>query len=475
MPRKLIIISYRLPYKFNVSGGELKVVSSSGGLATALLSFFERVKLEESQFDSFHWVGISDISKKKFEQVSSEAPIHDNGLTLHPVFIEGQDSDHFYNGFCNSVLWPLFHYFPSYVVYEQQYFDAYVRANEKMKDAILALYAPGDVVWVHDYHFMLLPALLRAAQPAITIGFFLHIPFPSFELFRILPKPWRMGILEGILGANVVGFHTDDYVHYFKESVERMLKLTDDENGRFNFNGHITQVKEFPISIDVEKFQEACALSVVKKDVQKIRARFGNSKLILSVDRLDYTKAIINRLESFELFLQQNPDYKEKVTYILLLVPSRDTIQKYRDNKREVETLIGRINGLYGSISWTPLIYQYRSVDFKKLTALYNASDIALIAPVRDGMNLVAKEFIACRTDLSGVLILSETAGCSSELPDAILVNPNDRHEIANSILQAVLQPMHEQQARMRTMQEHIRQHDVKRWVSEFMQQLLKP
>ena len=473
MPGKLIIVSYRLPYRFSITRGKLKVSPSSGGLATALHSFLDTQKIQEDNFDSFHWVGVSDIGKRSFEKGSPTPFVKDNGLTLHPIFIEGRDSDLFYNGFCNSVLWPLFHYFPSYVIYDQHFFEAYQRANQIMCKKIVELYSPGDVIWVHDYHFMLLPGLLQRELPGSAIGFFLHIPFPAFELFRILPKPWRIGILRGLLGADVVGFHTNDYVLHFRESIQRMLQYEMDNDRVIAFDERDVTIKSFPISIDFEKFQTTCSLPAVKNEVKKIRNRFGSNKLILSVDRLDYAKAIINRLESFELFLQQNPKYKEQVTYILLLVPSRDSILKYKENKREVETLISRINGMHSTLNWTPIIYQYRSLEFRKLVALYNACDIALIAPVRDGMNLVAKEYVACRTDLSGVLILSETAGCASELKEAIQVNPNDRLEIANSILSAVLQPIAEQRLAMSKMQNHLKEHNVSKWVKGFMQNLV--
>lgn len=474
MRGKLIVVSYRLPFRFSVTNGNLKITSSAGGLATALHSFFEKEKAEVAQFTSFHWVGVCDISKKKFEKISEQSFITNHDLVLHPVFIDGHDNDLFYNGFCNSVLWPLFHYFPSYVVHEQNFFDAYQRANQVMAEKIWQLYEPGDTIWIHDYHFMLLPQLLRQKLPAANIGFFLHIPFPAFEIFRILPKPWCIGILEGLLGSSVVGFHTIDYTTHFRNSIYRMLQCSTSYDGITNYDEREILIKSFPISIDFEKFNDASANAAIKREVKKIKNRFGQSKLILSVDRLDYTKAIINRLESFETFLTKHANYREKVTYILLLVPSRDTISKYRENKREVEILISRINGMLGSLTWTPIIYQYRSLDFKRLVALYAACDIALIAPVRDGMNLVAKEYVASRSDLSGVLILSETAGAANELHEAILVNPNDRHEIADSILHAVSQPLDDQKKRIGAMQNHLRQHDVHRWVTDFMNALLQ-
>jgi trehalose 6-phosphate synthase/phosphatase len=471
MPAKLIIASYRLPHRLSVVSGKLRVTPSSGGLATALYSFLKNENTDQ-HFESFHWVGVADVPKKKFERVSSSDHIIDDDLVLHPVFLEGRYNELFYNGFCNAVLWPLFHYFPSYVIYDQHFFDAYESANRVVADQIAEMYTPGDVIWIHDYHFMLLPKLLRERLPEATIGFFLHIPFPSFELFRILPKKWRLGILEGLLGANVVGFHTVDYVHHFSESVQRMLNLQANKNGLVLPDGREVLVKEFPISIDFAKFQETSLQSGVKREVKKIRNRFGNCKLILSVDRLDYTKAIINRLESFEFFLSQNPEYKEKVAYLLLLVPTRDGVLKYKENKKEVEMLISRINGTYGSLSWTPIIYQYRSVDFKKLVTLYSASDVALVVPVRDGMNLVAKEYIASRSATNGVLILSETAGCANELKEAILVNPNDRHEVADSILEALQQPLSEQRTCIGKMQSHLKRHGIRQWATGFIQKL---
>jgi trehalose 6-phosphate synthase/phosphatase len=444
--------------------GKLVFKRSTGGLATALGSFLEKEAHESGQ-EAARWVGVSDISEEKYRKAKGSPS---DMATLLPVFLETRTGDLFYNGFCNSVLWPLFHYFPSYVVYDDDYFTAYRKANQVVADEIVSNYREGDFVWIHDYHFMLLPGMLRRRIPEANIGFFLHIPFPSFELFRILPRSWQREIMSGLMGADVVGFHTSDYTSHFRETLSRTLGVKTTAEG-VSYQGREVKVNHFPISIDIQRFSQTAQLPAVRREVIKIRERFQSSKLILSVDRLDYTKAIINRLESFELFLKLYPKFREKATYILLLVPTRDSILKYKENKLVVETTISRINGMFGTLTWTPIIYQYRSLDFQKLVALYSASHIALITPVRDGMNLVAKEFVASRTNSDGVLILSDTAGCASELRQAIIVNPNDRHEIAEAIRAALSQSPEEQVERIRAMQKHLRAHDVRRWVEEFL------
>lgn len=464
MSKRLILVSYRLPVRFAVTKGKLQSKKSTGGLASALRSL---VETDDSTLSTL-WAGICDIREESFQRAVTEAGSDPVPSGLAPIFLNNQERDLFYNGFCNSVLWPLFHYFPSYVVYDESFFAAYTHANQVVADRIAAEYREGDVIWVHDYHFMLLPGLLRERIPHAVIGFFLHIPFPSYELFRILPRHWQREILTGLMGADVVGFHTVDYVTHFLESLRHTLDVVPSTDGVL-YRGHRVTVRDFPISIDVEKFQRMASSPSLRKEVSKIRERFRNTKIILSVDRLDYSKAIINRLESFEWFLKENPQFREKATYILLLVPTRDTIPRYRENKLQVETLIGRINGLYGTLMWTPIIYQHRSLELRKLVALYSASHIALITPLRDGMNLVAKEFVASRPDSDGVLVLSDTAGCAVELPEAIIVNPNDRHEIANALLKAMLLPKEEQFSRMQRMQAQLRSHNVHQWVAEFV------
>lgn len=446
----------------------LSVTPSVGGLATALRSYFELAS--HGEFDSLHWVGISDISRTVFERASTLHLVEKDNVVMHPVFLPTQAKERFYDGFCNSIIWPLFQYFPSFVIYKQEFFDEYVRANELLAAQIQEIFEPGDTVWVHDYHWMLLPELVRGRIESAKIGFFLHIPFPSFELFRMLPKAWGERIARGLAGADVIGFQTADFASYYVDSLRRILPGITFQDDVLTVNGRSSVVKEFPISIDFEKYHAIAASRQIRSAVTKIRHRLTAHKLILSVDRLDYTKAIFSRLESFELFLEKNPDMREKVSYLLLLVPSRETILKYKENKQNVDALISRINGLYGTIGWTPIVYMYKSVDQKRLVSLYAAADIALVVPARDGMNLVAKEYVASRPDGDGVLILSDTAGAAEELREAVLVNSNDRQEIADSIREGLKMPKAEQRRRMARMQEHVREHGVLAWATEFLE-----
>ncbi len=462
---KLISISYRLPYRFSVSHGRLVTSPSAGGLATALTSYFDRSVEQAERFESLHWIGVSDISKKIFDKVGESGVVERGEIKMHPIFITSQSKENFYDGFCNSVLWPLFLYFPSYVVYKKIYFDEYIKANQLMLEKIRRIYAPGDTIWIHDYHWMLLPSLLREALPDANIGFFLHIPFPSYELYRLLPKPWRVHLLLGLLGADVIGFQTSDFAKCFREAINYLLPVP-----RKDVMGEeYPTISSFPISIDFEKFNQASELPQVRRSAKRIRKKLNVEKIIISVDRLDYTKAIFSRLQGFELFLEQNAEFRERVSYILLMVPTRESILKYKENKLNVEALISRINGKYGTIGWTPIVYQYRTMDFKQLVALYGAADIAMVVPYRDGMNLVAKEFVASRPHEDGVLILSETAGAASELDDAILVNANDTGEIADAILEALSMPVDAQHVRIRRMQRKIRENNVHQWAGKFL------
>jgi trehalose 6-phosphate synthase/phosphatase len=304
------------------------------------------------------------------------------------------------------------------------------------------------------------------------MGFFLHIPFPQFEIFRLIPGKWRRGILEGLLGADVIGFHTHDYSEYFLRCVQRILGY-EHRMGQLTIGGRLVKVGAFPMGIDFKKFYEAADLTEVQKEKEELERRLGDSKIVLSVDRQDYSKGILHRLQGFEAMLETHPQWRGKVTLIMLVVPSRIGIADYEGMKKRIEELVGKINGRFGTISWTPIIYQYRSLPFPSLAAMYAMSHVALVTPLRDGMNLVAKEYVATRRDKTGVLVLSEMAGASKELPEAIIINPNNREEIADALKTALEMPCDEQIRRNAIMQNRLRRYDVVRWAMDFLGELL--
>jgi trehalose 6-phosphate synthase/phosphatase len=313
---------------------------------------------------------------------------------------------------------------------------------------------------------MLLPKFIREILPQATIGFFLHTPFPSFELFRLFP--WRTPILEGILGADLVGFHTYDYVRYFLDSVHRILGY-EHTFGQLTPGNRVVKVDAFPMGIDYDRFARTAHDADVQKEMKRIRKKVGKRKMILSVDRLDYTKGIVQRLEAFDLFLRNNSKYRKRITFILVAVPSRTKVEHYRLLKRQLDELVGRINGKYGTIDWIPVWYLYRSLPFHKLVALYSVADITLVTPLRDGMNLIAKEFIATKNDGRGVLILSEMTGAAQELGEALIVNPNDKEELMKALEYALTMPVKEQRARNRILQKRLQRYNVTRWAQDFM------
>lgn len=471
--QRLIIVSNRLPHQFNEKKGRVAMNPSAGGLVSSIQSYIEHLKGQNKNgLDVVPvWVGDPGISESKFTRYFKKRRIEQDGFILHPVFIPFSVRDKFYNGFSNDTIWPLFHYFPSYAKFDEEYYENYMMANQIFAEIINEIYEPGDLIWIHDYHLMLLPSMLRGKLPDASVGFFLHIPFPTFELFRLLPNKWRTEILQGLLGSDLIGFHTNTYVQYFLQSVNQILGY-DNSLRTIHTPDRSVTVDTFPISIDFERFHEASIQNEIFAERNKIKKRLNNCKLIISIDRLDYTKGLISRLEGFATFLDRYPEFIGKVVYILVVVPSRDTIKKYNEIKNEIEILISQINGKYGSIEWTPILYQYKSLDFKRLTGLYLAADAALVTPLRDGMNLVAKEFVASRIDRKGVLILSETAGASAELSEALLVNPADRNEIADTIMGALSMPPEEQVRRNTAMQNRLKQYDVVKWAEDFISQV---
>jgi trehalose 6-phosphate synthase/phosphatase len=466
---RLIVAANRLPLSITKRKGGFYFRPSPGGLAVGLSSLpesFERL-----------WIGWPGIASERLttedkdkitEKLDAEKCI--------PIFLSKKQIDNYYSGFCNETIWPLFHYFPSRTIYENRFWQAYKEANQTFCNEIVKIVKGGDFIWVHDYQLMLLPRLLRQRfsdglghSANLQIGFFLHIPWPSFELFRLLP--WRQEILEGLLGADLIGFHTYDYVRHFLSSVCRIVGL-DHTLGKVTVDNRIVKIDAFPMGINYEKYSQAINDVSVKKEVNKILQKVGDRKIIISIDRLDYTKGIIRRLEAFDLFLSENPQYKGKVTFIMVAVPSRTDVQDYKTLRSRLEHLVGRINGEHGAIGYMPVWYLYRFLPFNSLTALYNTADVALVTPLRDGMNLIAKEFIATKLHGKGVLIISEMTGAASELAEALIINPNNKATIVAAIKQALEMPANEQIERNRMMQERLRRYDVLRWSSDFLNAL---
>jgi trehalose 6-phosphate synthase/phosphatase len=466
--KRILIISNRLPVSVKKGDGGITIKPSVGGLATGMKTFYKTL-------DSV-WIGWPGIDKQEispedekniYEQLKQER--------CEPLYINKRDFELFYYGFSNKTIWPLFHYFPQYTDYHQEYWLAYQNVNELFAEKVLSMIREDDYIWIHDYHLLLLPKLIRDRFPNATIGFFNHIPFPSYELFRLLP--WREKILEGMLGADLIGFHTYDYERHFSSCVRRLLGH-DYVLNRINLGDRIIKVDNFPMGIDYNSFYQA-ALKIgsikkeqktkLQKDIESFFKTAPQRKLILSIDRLDYTKGISNRLYAFRRFLEKYPEYHDKVTLILLAVPSRSKVEQYQIMKREVDELVGHINGKWGNVIWTPVWYFYRSLPFESLIILYYFSDIGLITPVRDGMNLVAKEFIATKTTGKGVLILSEMAGAAKEMNEAILINPNNIEAIADSIATALKMNLEEQSERNSKIQERLKRYNVERWANEFL------
>lgn len=458
----IYIISNRLPITIVKKQATIKYTPSSGGLATGLGSLYKK---NSSWW--MGWPGIIPVDDNEKNQIKK----HLQTENMLPVFLCKQDIDEYYEGFSNNIIWPLFHYFTQYCNYQQNYWDAYKTVNYKFFNELADRIKPDDIIWIHDYHLMLLPQLIREKMPDATIGFFLHIPFPSFEIFRLLP--WRKEILEGLLGADLVGFHTFDYGRHFMSSVAR---ITGHEIKMFQINHEerITRVDCFPMGIDFDKFSLASENRVVQREKNKYMKQLAHKKIILSIDRLDYSKGLLERIEAFHSFLYEYPEYRDKIVLILIVVPSRAKVESYRKLKYQLDEYVGRINSELGNVGWVPIIYLYRSFSFNAISAFYSIADIALVTPLRDGMNLVAKEFIANKKDSSGVLILSELTGAAHELGEAILINPNNKQDIINALKKALDMPEEEQIKRNKDMQIKLKRYNIMRWSEDFLDRLMQ-
>jgi len=470
--KRLFVIANQLPIEIRKIKNKFHIQVGEEREKTGLADFYE-------SYDT-HWIGLTGVENYSFSPEEKERL--DNQLQKEyrciPVFPDPADQNNYLHGFVKNTLWPLFHYFTQNVTYTNEQWTAYQKINRLIAEKIAEVIRDGDILWIHDYHLTLLPQLIRSQKPAVSIGLFIHIPFPSFEIFRLLP--WRSEILEGILGADLIGFHTYDYVRHFLSCVRRILGH-DTIFNQIRIDDRILKVDAFPRGIDFEKFRKGAVKiregtdkqrSVVRRELEKYMNQNKGKKLILSEGRLDYTKGMVNRLQAFELFLQKHPKYLEKVLLILIAVPTGETGEVYDELKRQVDELVGRINGNYGTIKWMPVWYLNREFTLDELNDLYALTDIALILPIRDGMNLVAKRFIASRADGRGVLILSEMAGAAKELHESIITNPNNLDGVVDALAVALEMPEDEQIRRNKVMQERLQRYNVDRWAREFIKGL---
>lgn len=456
---KTIIVSNRLPVKITEKDGEYVLNPSEGGLATGLGSIYR-----QGYNIWIGWPGI-EVSEEAQPQIREQL----KELNLMPVYLTQEEINNYYEGFSNEVLWPVFHYMAVYARYEQVYWDFYYQVNNKFRDVVLQVAEPGDIIWIHDYQLLLLPGLIRSEAADVAIGYFQHIPFPSFELFRLIP--WRCELLEGMLGADLLGFHTFDDSHHFLNAVTRLLPVNASSNVVM-VNDRAVIAETFPMGIDNEKFELLSDDPEVLRQLESLKENFHHTRMVLSIDRLDYSKGIIQRLQAFELFLQLYPEYVEKVVLYMIVVPSRDTVPQYKELKEAIDMLAGGINARFRTMNWHPINYFYRSFPVEVLAALYNFADVGLVTPMRDGMNLVSKEYVASRKNNDGVLILSEMAGASKELIDALIVNPNNIGAIARGLHEALNMPEKEQQRRMKQMRQVVAKFNISHWVKLFMTRL---
>lgn len=455
-----LIISNRLPVKIERKKSKLKFTPSEGGLATGLGSFYK-----ENGSWWIGWPGIIPKNEKEEELIRQEL----KKLNLIPIFLTEKEIKGYYEGFSNAILWPLCHYRPSYVELKQEFWLSYVEVNKKFAEAALPFIEQNTRVWVHDYQLMLVPNFIRELKETCSIGYFHHIPFPPIELFKMLP--WRDELLEGLLGADLIGFHTYENVDNFLDSCSGVLNLQNNINS-LKINGRKVLVDVFPMGIDYEKYKNQALDTETKEYSKHIKELYHNQKLILSVDRLDYSKGILQRLTAFEILLNAHPELHGQILLYMLIVPSRDQVNQYKKLRNEIDRKVGNINAVYGKPGWQPIAYFYNSLPFHALSALYVAADVCWVTSLYDGMNLVAKEYIASKQETKGVLVISEFAGASKELSDALVINPYAVQRTSRTLYDAISMEDEEKDERMHASQAIVSKFTVHHWVNLFMQRL---
>jgi len=454
LKQPILILSNRLPFTVERIASKLIRHASPGGLVSALEPVLRK--------HGGTWIGWPGLDLLPGEDLEDES----TSYRIHPVPLSPSEIQHYYEGFSNRTLWPLFHSFPQNTQFEPKDFAAYETVNERFANAALSEASEEELFWVHDYHLMLTPTFIREHKPNARVGFFLHIPFPSYDIFRLLP--WDREILRGLLDCDLIAFHVEGYARNFLDCVERRLGARiDRERGHVYYGDRAVRVQAIPIGIDFALFDATAREGKSRPKAQE--------RIVLGADRLDYTKGIPERIRAFEHFLESYPEHRGKVALLQVAVPSRAEVTEYQELKRSIDELVGQVNGRFATATWSPIRYVYRCFEREQLAVLYREADIALVTPLRDGMNLVAKEFVACQVDEPGVLILSRLAGAAETMREALLVNPYNIEETAQAIHRALTMDETERRSRMAALRSRERRKDVETWVQGFLAAALRP
>ncbi len=463
--KQTVFVSNRLAVRVDRDQEGIHFVPSVGGLATGLSS------VSTGENEQTLWVGWSGLPDDELTETErrtiSRTLREEHGAITVPI--TSRELELYYAGFCNDTVWPLFHYFPTYTDYDRTTWETYREINHRFFEILKGEIEPDARVWVHDYQLMLLPELIKREFPDVQVGFFLHIPFPSYEIFRLLP--WREEILRGLLGADLIGFHTYDYARHFLSSVRRVLSY-DHAMGVIQTPNRAVKVDVFPMGIDWDRYARADRLPVVGEVLSTLTEQYAGQKLILSVDRLDYSKGIPTRIRSFGRLLEKYPELHEKIVLFMIVAPSRESVPRYMELKGEIDGLVSSINGRFSTFNWMPIHYQYQTAGFGELSALYRRADLLLVTPLRDGMNLIAKEYLAACTDDRGGLVISETAGAARELSEATQVNPSDIDGIAEGIYETISMSGEEQEKHIAPMRNRLKRLTVQHWAQQFLDKL---
>ncbi|WP_372669956.1 alpha,alpha-trehalose-phosphate synthase (UDP-forming) [Amycolatopsis kentuckyensis] len=461
-----VVVANRLPVDLErTTDGERRWTASPGGLVSALEPF-----LRSRKGAWVGWPGIPDVDVEEFD---------DDGLVLHPVSLSADEVRDYYEGFSNATLWPLYHDVVERPVFDRVWWNSYVKVNRRFAQASADVAAQGATVWIQDYQLQLVPAMLRELRPDLRIGFFLHIPFPPVELF--MQMPWRAALIRGLTGADLVGFHRPGGAQNFLWLCRQLIGLESTRGavgvrsrpGTMQVGDRTVRVGAFPISIDAAGLDTLARTKGVQERAAQLRRDLGNPKtVLLGVDRLDYTKGIDLRLQALHELLHEGRLQPDDVTFVQLATPSRERVEHYQRMRGEIEQMVGRINGEFSRVGHPVVHYLHQSVDRTELAAFFSAADVMVVTPLRDGMNLVCKEYVAARHDLGGALVLSEFAGAAAELSSAFLVNPHDLDGVKDALVAAITLDPAEGRRRMRAMRRQVLTHDVDRWARSFLQAL---